>query len=181
MNSLQEFILCVLLVCFKFLLLYINNYVAQKVLSTYHICEHIGLLLWIDCICVHRNRARPTMQTSKCTLFAMPWPNSSGILQKVCHCEKHMQDLKAPLSSSWIYLSLNLLFSHTGLKDTIEVHFALQREAILKQCSQWLKDSVSDEHKQKLLKAIDELRQEMDRHWEERVLSLQFMNFYFIL
>lgn len=52
-----------------------------------------------------------------------------------------------------------------GLQDIIPVHFALQREPILKQCSQWLNESISEEYEQKLTKAIDELRAELDKIW----------------
>ena len=55
------------------------------------------------------------------------------------------------------------MFSVSGFKDLIPVHFALQREAILKQCSQWLKEAISPQYEQKLRKAIDELRAEMDK------------------
>lgn len=50
-----------------------------------------------------------------------------------------------------------------GFEDLIPVHFALQREVILKQCSRWLRDAISPQHEQKLRKAINELRAEMDK------------------
>ena len=64
------------------------------------------------------------------------------------------------------------MFSVSGFKDLIPVHFALQREAILKQCSQWLKEAISPQYEQKLRKAIDELRAEMDKIWaSSRIFS----------
>ena len=69
-------------------------------------------------------------------------------------------------SSNWPTLSFFLLLSSpklAGLKDVIQVHFTLQRDAVLKQCSQWLKEAISEEYRQKLMKAIDELRLELDR------------------
>ena len=45
----------------------------------------------------------------------------------------------------------------------IQVHFAIQREAIMKQLSQWIKEVISPEHERKLRKAIDEFRAEMDK------------------
>ena len=45
----------------------------------------------------------------------------------------------------------------------MKVHFAIQREVILKQCAQWLKNAVSPEHERRLRKAVDELRQELDK------------------
>lgn len=63
-----------------------------------------------------------------------------------------------------IYFPAN--FSHllyAGFEDIIKVHFAIQREVILRQCSQWLKNAVSPEHERRLRKAVDELRNELDK------------------
>ena len=46
----------------------------------------------------------------------------------------------------------------------IQVHFAIQQEIIIKQCSDWLKDAVSPEHERRLRKAVDELRAELEKH-----------------
>ena len=51
----------------------------------------------------------------------------------------------------------------TGFEDIVKVHFAIQREVLLKQCSQWLKNAVSPEHERRLRKAVDELRSELDK------------------
>ena len=45
----------------------------------------------------------------------------------------------------------------------IQVHFAIQQEAILKQLSGWLRDTISPEHERRLRKAVDELRAELDK------------------
>ena len=58
---------------------------------------------------------------------------------------------------SWI-----VLFS-SAFKDIIQVHFAIQRDAILRQCSTWLREAVSPEHERRLRKAVDELRAELDK------------------
>lgn len=50
-----------------------------------------------------------------------------------------------------------------GFEDIIKVHFAIQREVVLKQCSQWLKNAVSAEYERRLRKAVDELRTELDK------------------
>ena len=50
-----------------------------------------------------------------------------------------------------------------GFEDIIKVHFAIQREVLLKQCSLWLKNAVSAEHERRLRKAVDELRTELDK------------------
>jgi len=50
-----------------------------------------------------------------------------------------------------------------GFEDIIRVHFAIQRDAVLRQCSSWLRDAVSSEHERRLRKAIDELRAELDK------------------
>jgi len=58
------------------------------------------------------------------------------------------------------------LHSHcilAGFEDIIRVHFAIQRDAVLRQCSLWLREAVSSEHERRLRKAIDELRAELDK------------------
>lgn len=57
----------------------------------------------------------------------------------------------------------SLALSRAGFEDVIRVHFALQRDAILKQCSQWLKEAFSPEHAQRLRKAVDEFRALLDQ------------------
>ena len=61
--------------------------------------------------------------------------------------------MKLTMSS---YLSL-------GFEDVIQVHFAIQREAIMKQLSQWVKEVISREHERKLRRAIDDFIAEMDK------------------
>ena len=52
---------------------------------------------------------------------------------------------------------------HVGFEDIIRVHFAIQRDAVLRQCSTWLREAGSPEHERRLRKAIDELRAELDK------------------
>ena len=59
-------------------------------------------------------------------------------------------------------LILSLCLS-LGFEDVIQVHFAIQREAIMKQLSQWVKEVISPEHERKLRRAIDDFIAEMDK------------------
>ena len=45
----------------------------------------------------------------------------------------------------------------------MKIHFMLLREVILQQCSKWLKNTVSADHEQKLRKAVNELREELEK------------------
>lgn len=45
----------------------------------------------------------------------------------------------------------------------MKIHFMFLRDAILRQCSLWLKAAVSRDHETKLRKAVDELRAELDQ------------------
>ena len=56
-----------------------------------------------------------------------------------------------------------IMLSTAGFEDVIQVHFAIQREAIMKQLSQWLKEVISSEHQRKLCNAIDHFRAELDK------------------
>ena len=58
---------------------------------------------------------------------------------------------------------VNFVVTPAGFEDVIQVHFAIQREAIMKQLSQWVKEVISSEHERKLRKAIDEFRAELDK------------------
>ena len=66
-----------------------------------------------------------------------------------------------PLSLLLVISPFDILPS--GFEDVIQVHFAIQREAIMKQLSQWVKEVISPEHERRLRKAIDEFRAEMDK------------------
>jgi len=50
-----------------------------------------------------------------------------------------------------------------GCEDIIKVHFTIQRDAVLKQCSEWLRQAVSTDQERRLRKAVDELRVQMDK------------------
>lgn len=50
-----------------------------------------------------------------------------------------------------------------GCEDIIKVHFAIQKDAVLRQCSQWLKQAVSPDQERRLRKAVDELRIQLDK------------------
>ena len=52
---------------------------------------------------------------------------------------------------------------YIGFEDTVRIHFMLLRDAVLRQCSQWLRNVVSVDHEQKLRRAVDELRKELDK------------------
>lgn len=51
----------------------------------------------------------------------------------------------------------------TGCEDTIKVHFTIQKDAVLKQCSEWLRQAVSPDQERRLRKAVDELRVQLDK------------------
>ena len=50
-----------------------------------------------------------------------------------------------------------------GCEDIIKVHFAIQKDAVLRQCSQWLRQAVSPDQERRLRKAVDELRIQLDK------------------
>ncbi|XP_065914560.1 ubiquitin conjugation factor E4 A-like [Dysidea avara] len=50
-----------------------------------------------------------------------------------------------------------------GCEDIIKVHFTIQRDAVLKQCSEWLRQAVSTDQERRLRKAVDELRVQLDK------------------
>ena len=52
-----------------------------------------------------------------------------------------------------------------GFEDLIKVHFTIQRDIVLKQCAEWLDQTVNAEHEHRLRKAIDELRPELEKLW----------------
>ena len=51
----------------------------------------------------------------------------------------------------------------TGCEDIIKVHFTIQKDAVLKQCSEWLRQAVSPDQERRLRKAVDELRIQLDK------------------
>ena len=55
------------------------------------------------------------------------------------------------------------LLIFTGCEDIIKVHFTMQKDAVLKQCSEWLRQAVSPEQERRLRKAVDELRIQLDK------------------
>ena len=59
-------------------------------------------------------------------------------------------------------LAMSLCLS-LGFEDVIQVYFAIQREAIMKQLSQWVKEVISHEHERKLHRAIDDFIAELDK------------------
>jgi baculoviral IAP repeat-containing protein 6 len=50
-----------------------------------------------------------------------------------------------------------------GFDDVVLEHFQCQKDVILKQCSQWLKDSPTPQLKKKLQRAVAELQEEFDK------------------
>lgn len=63
-----------------------------------------------------------------------------------------------PTPLLWVYAA-----PPPGLEDTIKIHFMLVRDALLKQCSKWLRSAISPDHEAKLRRAINELRSELDQ------------------
>ena len=50
-----------------------------------------------------------------------------------------------------------------GFEDVIQVHFAIQRDAVLKQCSSWLqREGLTPVQEARLRKAVDEFRTQLD-------------------
>ena len=50
-----------------------------------------------------------------------------------------------------------------GFSGVISEHFRVQRDAVLKQCSDWLKLCQDADEERKLRQAIDKLRHELDK------------------
>ena len=92
---------------------------------------------------------------------------------EIFHCNGHLlligvlyQSMDScSIATSFLTIIIFSLFDiwPVGFEDVIQVHFAIQREAIMKQLSQWVKEVISPEHERKLRKAIDEFRAEMDK------------------
>ncbi len=59
--------------------------------------------------------------------------------------------------------SLKSSCSVPGCEDIIREHFRLQRVVVLKQCSDWLRDSEAGDEERKLRRVIDELRVELGK------------------
>ena len=60
-------------------------------------------------------------------------------------------------------IECNNLIIFTGCEDIIKVHFAIQKDAVLKQCSKWLRQAMSPDQERRLRKAVDELRIQLDK------------------
>ena len=62
---------------------------------------------------------------------------------------------------------VGVFITHTcscvGFDDVVLEHFQCQKDVILKQCSQWLKDSPTPQLKKKLQRAVAELQEEFDK------------------
>ena len=65
------------------------------------------------------------------------------------------------LICSLVCFNQNIIF--TGCEDIIKVHFTIQKDVVLKQCSEWLRQTVSPEQERRLRKAVDELRVQLDK------------------
>jgi len=57
----------------------------------------------------------------------------------------------------------NLRNPPQGFKDVIQEHFRIQENAVLKQCSEWLKLCKDPDEERKLRQAIDRLREELNK------------------
>ena len=54
-----------------------------------------------------------------------------------------------------------------GFADVIREHFRVQRDALLKQCSEWLKLCEDPDEERKLRQAVDKLREELQKLEEQ--------------
>ena len=54
----------------------------------------------------------------------------------------------------------------------VKIHFMLLHDVILQQCSKWLNNTVSANYEQKLRKAVNELREEL----ELKIVKLFFVS-----
>lgn len=50
-----------------------------------------------------------------------------------------------------------------GFENVIRTHFRLQKEAVLKQCAEWIKECADDEDETRMRKAVDMLKAELDK------------------
>ena len=50
-----------------------------------------------------------------------------------------------------------------GFEEAIRAHFRLQREAVLKQCAEWLTECADSEEERRMRKAVDTLKSELDK------------------
>lgn len=50
-----------------------------------------------------------------------------------------------------------------GFEEVIKAHFRLQHNTVLKQCSQWLRESEAGDEERKLRRVIEELRSELKK------------------
>ena len=50
-----------------------------------------------------------------------------------------------------------------GFKEAIRTHFRLQKEAVLKQCAEWLTQCTDAEEERRMRKAVDTLKSELDK------------------
>ena len=50
-----------------------------------------------------------------------------------------------------------------GCEPIIKVDFTIQKDAVLRQCSQWLSKAVSPDQERRQRKAVDELRIQLDK------------------
>ncbi|KAL9975428.1 hypothetical protein ACROYT_G012589 [Oculina patagonica] len=50
-----------------------------------------------------------------------------------------------------------------GFEEAIRAHFRLQREAVLKQCAEWLAECADAEEERRMRKAVDTLKNELDK------------------
>lgn len=50
-----------------------------------------------------------------------------------------------------------------GFEDVIRTHFRLQKEAVLKQCAEWMTQCADAEEETLMRKAVDMLKAELDK------------------
>lgn len=65
------------------------------------------------------------------------------------------------VSNSFCIVACFCLFP--GFEDVIRAHFRLQREAVLKQCAEWLTQCADAEEESRMRKGVDMLKAELDK------------------
>ena len=70
--------------------------------------------------------------------------------------------IKGKMCCKFVVLTAFFL-DFTGFEEAIRAHFRLQREAVLKQCAEWLTECADSEEERRMRKAVDTLKSELDK------------------
>ena len=82
----------------------------------------------------------------------------------------HWRFCSLALSHRYVCFLFSLHGDHrffVGFADVIREHFRVQRDALLKQCSEWLKLCEDPDEERKLRQAVDKLREELQKLEEQ--------------